>query len=141
MHDRPVPKLDVSFTGTSHHDLTTHQAAGLTSYLRQYGSVMRSLHLGDCVRADEQMYDIACAAGLYDMIILHPPTNRRKRAFCFAQRTMRPRPYIMRNHMMVEACDELLAAPAQAKEVVRSGTWATIRHARRLDKHIVYFYP
>lgn len=141
MRDRPVPKLDVSFTGTSHHDLTTRQVVGLSTYLQEHRAAIRTLHLGDCIKADEQMYELACALGLDDTIILHPPFNNTKRAYCHAARSVRPRPYLIRNRMMAEACNTLLAAPAQAHEVVRSGTWHTIRCARKLDKRIIIFNP
>lgn len=44
---------------------------------------------------------------------------------------------LARNREMVALCDVLIAAPAGHHEVLRSGTWATIRYARRAHKPII----
>ena len=49
--------------------------------------------------------------------------------------------YIERNHDVVDTCDLLIAMPNTELEVVRSGTWATIRYARKLKKVIVILEP
>ncbi|KKN36934.1 hypothetical protein LCGC14_0768570 [marine sediment metagenome] len=136
-------KLDISFTGTQHRDLTTRQCFDLTNYLIEYRAALRSIHLGDCIMADEQMFTIVQETGLEHLVILHPPSDARKRAYCPvpAQRIMPPRPYLQRNRDMAAACDVMLAAPKQEGEVVRSGTWATVRYARQLSKQVIIFNP
>lgn len=47
--------------------------------------------------------------------------------------------YMTRNDMLVAACDTLLAFPKTAVEQVRSGTWATVRRARKAGKEIRIF--
>jgi predicted Rossmann fold nucleotide-binding protein DprA/Smf involved in DNA uptake len=42
-----------------------------------------------------------------------------------------------RNHLIVAACDVLNAAPLQDEEILRSGTWATIRYARKAGKTVI----
>lgn len=49
-------------------------------------------------------------------------------------------PPLQRNTDIVNSCTLLLATPA-GKEIVRSGTWATVRYARRQHKHIRLVYP
>lgn len=39
--------------------------------------------------------------------------------------------YMARNDKMIELADHLIAFPETSKEVLRSGTWATIRRARK----------
>jgi len=52
-----------------------------------------------------------------------------------------PRPPLVRNRDIVDATDMLIAAPATRKEVLRSGTWATIRYAKKMKKWIYIIYP
>ncbi len=42
-------------------------------------------------------------------------------------------PPLVRNHKIVDGCDFLIAAP-HGPEILRSGTWATIRYARKTSK-------
>lgn len=48
--------------------------------------------------------------------------------------------YLDRNERMVTYCDVLLAFPEAEREVVRSGTWHTVRAARRAGK-VIKFFP
>ena len=52
-----------------------------------------------------------------------------------------PRPYLARNRDIVDASDLMLACPAEQQEVLRSGTWATIRYALKRDKHLIVIHP
>lgn len=45
-----------------------------------------------------------------------------------------------RNRVIVDGCDLLIAAP-KGPEERRSGTWATVRHARKKGKPIVIVWP
>ncbi len=45
-----------------------------------------------------------------------------------------PEEYLIRNANIVRATEYLIAMPAHHSEVRRSGTWATIRSARRQGK-------
>ena len=49
--------------------------------------------------------------------------------------------YLVRNHDIVDVCDVLVATPGQKEEQIRSGTWATIRYARKIRKQIIIVYP
>ena len=145
MPDTAVSKqrrlLSISFTGTSHRDLTNRQCAALADYLREHSTRLRAIHLGDCIKADEQMHTLVCEAGLWQLIVLPPPKDPKKRAFCNALHNRRPKPYLERNRDLAAACHILLAAPAQAHEVQRSGTWATVRYARQLGIPVRIFFP
>ena len=85
-------------------------------------------HHGDCIGADKQFHDMVKELGGY--VVLHPPTNSSKRAFCKADEERPPKPYISRNHEIVDECPWMIAGP-KGPEEVRSGTWATIRYAKR----------
>ena len=104
-------------------------------------SLPATLHHGDCVGADEQAHDMAVALGLD--IIIHPPADEKFRAFC-VERVVEirpPLPYMTRNRNMVSIVGMLIAAPAQQREIVRSGTWATIRYADKRHIPIVICKP
>jgi len=92
-------------------------------------------HHGDCEGADQQAHEIA--ESLYIPIFIHPPTNPVARAFCSgAFVILKPKPYLERNHDIVDAVDFMLAAP-KGPEVLRSGTWATIRYAKQINKPLL----
>ena len=59
------------------------------------------------------------------------------------QVTIRPeKDYLLRDWDIAEACTELLAAPATFAEVSRgSGTWATVRYARKLHRPVTIVFP
>ena len=49
---------------------------------------------------------------------------------------------IRRNHRIVDCCSLLVAAPGTSHEIVRgSGTWATIRYARKELRPLVICFP
>lgn len=74
-------------------------------------------------------------------IVIHPPGDPKLRAFCEgAYRVMPPQPYLQRNHAIVDASEILFALPLEAeRELQRSGTWATIRYARKRGVEVRIF--
>lgn len=58
------------------------------------------LHHGDCIGADEEAHEIALSMGI--RIVIHPPTDPKKRAFCRAHEMREPKPYLDRNHDIVD---------------------------------------
>lgn len=50
-------------------------------------------------------------------------------------------PYLERNRLIADECAVLVACPAEMVEVMRSGTWATIRAARRVNRAIYLVRP
>jgi hypothetical protein len=93
------------------------------------------LHLGDCIGADFDAWKIAKFLGI--RTVGHPPSDPKKRAFCTYDEEMPPAPYLERNHHIVDASAMLFGAPRINREEPRSGTWATIRYARRVHKEVV----
>lgn len=87
---------------------------------------------GDCKGADEISHGIALAAGKH--IFIHPPLDKRYRAFCTGPpeqvTILKQRPYLWRNTDIVMESHRIAAFPGTAKEVLRSGSWTTIRRAR-----------
>ena len=48
---------------------------------------------------------------------------------------------LVRDRIIAGRCDHLLAAPATVNEVLRSGTWATVRYARKAGKPVTILLP
>lgn len=97
-------------------------------------------HHGDCLGADSEAHDIAIELRI-GIIIIHPPANPYKRAFCFNRHHNRSaviqvpeKDYITRNHDIVNETEVLIVAPRTMVEELRSGTWATFRFAKKLGK-------
>ena len=90
------------------------------------------LHHGDCVGVDEEAHKFASAQGW--KVVIHPPDKPALRAFCESEFVLEEKAYLERNHDIVDSCSILLAFPETSQEVTRSGTWATIRYARKSGK-------
>lgn len=98
-------------------------------------------HHGDDDGADREAHELVRLCVPRCIIVLHPPNNPFRRAFCKADREMQPKPYLARNKAIVFCCDELIAAPLTPTEELRSGTWATIRYARKAGKQVHLLIP
>jgi hypothetical protein len=125
----------VGFTGTQE-TLNKFQLKSLKRLLSWCGNHV--LHHGDCIGADASAHDIADQIGM--RVVIHPPINPTKRAFKTAMQVLECKPYIERNHDIVGMTDWLIACPKGGEEQ-RSGTWATVRYARKQNKLIWIVYP
>jgi hypothetical protein len=115
------------------------QRSSFTSWLSAHREEMENFDHGDCVMADEFAHAMVREfTGAF--ITIHPPLIDSKRAFCGGDTWTIPKPYLERNKDVVRVCDTLLAMP-HGKEEMRSGTWSTVRFARKLGKPIVIFWP
>jgi hypothetical protein len=133
---------NIGFTGTQQ-GMSERQKFFFRKFL---GMMLRDkdghnyFHHGDCVGADIEAAAIAHWMGY--KIILHPPIITSKRAYChFAWEERKPKDYLVRNHNIVDECSLLIACPKEMKEVLRSGTWATIRYAKKQSKSVKIIYP
>jgi len=127
----------VSFTGTQD-GTTERQKQSLKDLLIKLEAT--ELHHGDCEGADEESHDIALDMGL--KIVVHPPINPKKRAFCKgADEVREEKDYLERNRDNVDEGEVLIATPKEYAEKLRSGTWATVRYARKKGRDIFIIYP
>lgn len=95
---------------------------------------------GDCVGADEDFHEIAKRMGL--RVRLRPAIYENLRAFCEgADDTRPPMEPLIRNKYIVSDTDALVATPETDTEVTRSGTWSTVRHARRVRSPVILVLP
>ena len=127
--------MRLGFTGTQK-EMTIEQFEIILWLLKYYNPI--SVHHGDCIGADYEFHKLCRLKSAHTMIVLHPPINPKKRAFCNGDLIVNPKPYLERNKDIVNRCDLLIAVPGEKKEQLRSGTWSTIRYARKVGKpHIV----
>ncbi len=126
----------VGFTGTQQ-GMTEPQLAAFADLLARLRP--ETLRHGDCVGADAQAHRVALNMGI--KIIIHPPIYWHKRAFCEGASELLPaRDYLVRNHLIVQLSDCMIATPS-GPEVLRSGTWATIRYARKMKRPLCIILP
>ena len=83
-------------------------------------------------------------------IIAHPgyivgkPDDTRYRAFSDTNIftiVREPKPFIARDRDIVDETDELVATPLTREEQVQSGTWTTVRYARKKKKPVTIINP
>lgn len=113
--------MRIGFTGTRC-GMSAAQKQQLRVVFRAFISASdfaRVFHHGAAVGADSEAAEMATQAGLN--VIAHPANGRP----------------LERNKEIVDACDVLVAAPLWDTEQQRSGTWATIRYARKRGKPVV----
>src|SRR5262245_6074849 len=109
---------------------TDLQRISITVAVSQLCTFDAELHHGCCIGVDERM-DIQ-ANEIVNTIIGHPPIDNAltsDRAMGLCDVTLPKKPYLERNHDIVDSCNLLIAVPFTKVEILRSGTWATIRYA------------
>lgn len=125
----------IGFTGTRL-GMSPNQKEWLREYLTKHPC---EFHHGDCIGSDEQAHIIAKNADCE--IHIHPPIDDIFRAYC-AGGTIHPKKeYLERNRDIVDSCHILIACPRSHIEEQCSGTWATVRYARKIGRSINIIYP
>lgn len=132
--------VHIGFTGTQS-GMTLNQQGTVYVLILDLG--VTDLAHGDCLGADNEADMIARELDIRRHI--HIPTNNSRRAFCIAREGLDivypPKPYLERNRDIVDSTCALIAAPKEMAETVRSGTWATIRYARKQGKPVWIVWP
>jgi hypothetical protein len=126
----------IGFTGTRE-GMTPAQERALRDFLASRPGAV--LHHGDCIGADAQAHDVAVELGC--VVVIHPPAVGTLRAFKPSSDVRKPRPYLDRNKDIVRETKLLIAMPAEFTEQHRSGTWSTVRYARRLGRPVRIILP
>jgi len=127
--------MKVGFTGTQT-GMSQHQKEQFVLKLYELGPT--EFHHGDCIGADAEAHDIVREFFPDVKIHIHPPIYSNKRAFKKGDIIYEKDHYLSRDRRIVEFVEFLIGTPKTNEEELRSGTWATIRHARKTGKkHIV----
>lgn len=108
--------MKVGFTGTRQ-GMSAAQCRQLQTVLYALRGVLE-FHHGGAVGSDRQAAQLAATLGF---VTEHPAKGDP----------------LGRNRAIVASVDLLIAAPESDTEVLRSGTWATVRYARQAGKPVV----
>lgn len=118
--------------------MTYHQKSAFIdemNWLNTFYTNKVEFHHGDCINGDADA-DLIVQHIFAWPIVIHPPIDESKRAFCMGPRTtvLPAKDYLPRDHDIVNVCSILIAAPSR-EEYLRSGTWATIRYAVKKERN------
>jgi hypothetical protein len=136
--------LQLGFTG-SKYPLPEIQQKNLSLLISEltgrYESV--TVHHGDCVNGDETFHRLCAPRLVVRSIIVHPPTDPKLRAFCDGAKVtiLDPLPYPVRNKEVVISSEVMIACPSSMTERIRSGTWQTVRMARKQHRIVHFVFP
>jgi hypothetical protein len=98
------------------------------------------LHHGDCVGADAAAHAVWRMLGR--RVVVHPPDGEKNRAWCEGDEAREPAPPLVRDEAIARESARLIACPEGAeRSYPRSGTWATVRRARRLGRPVTIVWP
>ncbi|HUV12573.1 MAG TPA: hypothetical protein VMY18_02955 [Acidobacteriota bacterium] len=135
--------MKIGFTGTRQRGLNESEKLDLKAILATVQ--VREFHHGDCIGANEAADKLVRQYSSGTVIHIHPPDQDKARAWTQKRCSFQcgvvypPKPYIARNHDIVDATDLLVAVtPGPELQHPRSGTWATVRYARMLGKVIIF---
>ena len=129
-----MEQIKIGFTG-NRHGLKPEQEEQIKSILDKYSNIIVS-H-GDCVGSDTDFHKLCINykethQNKTIMIQIFPPNNSSLRAFNKADLLMEAKPYLERNLNIIKNSSIIIACPIDKnKEELRSGTWSTIRQARK----------
>jgi hypothetical protein len=128
----------VGFTGTQH-GITAGQNVALYHLFRADPCIVE-FHHGSCWGADVQAARLIRELLTFGVhIVAHPGPVGDDSGVDDVTRLEFP--YLQRNHHIVNETGELIGAPQGFNEVTRSGTWATIRYARKIGRKITLVFP
>jgi hypothetical protein len=137
--------VHVGFTGTKI-GMQPNQRLELAEYLSYLKNLgFTHFHHGGCIGADAQAAKIAKQFGF--IVVAHPGHPRDKnntmyRAFTdFNDEVREVKPFLKRDRDIVDETEQMIATPAGRTEEVRSGTWTTVRYARKQFKAVHIIYP
>jgi hypothetical protein len=131
-------ELRLGVTGSRHPitDMQRDKALVILRGFRDEGILW--MHNGDCINADHEMARIW--KRMSGMVYGHPPSNPIGRAYFAFDAQEDPKEYGKRDADIVQRANVMVAMP-NGPERLRSGTWMTVRMARRKGLPITYIWP
>lgn len=140
--------MKIGFTGTRE-GMTDNQKSAFGTWLYDqffYGpQTMTEFHHGACVGADELAANIIHEESPMPRPVIHAHSSNLKGmtsdlAMKVSAVKHPAKPPLDRNRDIVDTCEVLVACP-KGPEEMRSGTWATVRYARKRGRRVVIFWP
>ena len=133
----------LGFTGTRHgmSPVQIQEFKRLIKRLALNHSI-EGFHHGDCLGADAQAHDWIIRYLPRCPVYIHPSNMGNLRAYRRGTYIYLPAAPLVRNRRIVDQCTFLVACPnTREEEEVRSGTWATVRYARRVNRPLRIVLP
>lgn len=136
-----LPLLEIGFTGTRRGMSFFQKKMFRWIFAGLSATNVIIFHHGDAKGADAEADAIAREFGA--RIVIHPPSDPKYRAYCFQEGDLQfpEKPYGVRDKDIVNPADLLIATPQTWDEYLRSGTWMTVRYARKSDKPRIILEP
>ena len=135
-------KMKIGFTGTRD-DMTLWQRNTFRDLIIELSAGEElEFHQGCCLGADATATSLV-AEHTKSKILAYPCTIKSMtdaNALKVSQTVQVIKPPLDRNKDIVNASDILIACP-NGPEVLRSGTWSTVRYARKQNKRIIIIWP
>lgn len=136
--------MRIGFTGTKQ-GMSEKQITTLTKIMRDFTLLPQSLtnvfRHGDCVGADAEAHSIVKTHTNFTTIAYPAIIKSELRAFCKADTIYPPAQPLERNKVIIANSNLLIATPKEFHEVIRSGTWFTLRQARKVKVPFVIIWP
>jgi hypothetical protein len=130
-------KIFIGFTG-NRFGLTEEQKFDIKNIFHHFDNI--NVSHGDCIGADTDFHNLCLEYRNLNphkilKIQIFPPDDSKMRAFNNGDFLMPEKPYLKRNDDIINNSEILIACPIDKnREILRSGTWSTIRKARKLGK-------
>lgn len=140
--------MRIGFTGTRN-GMTETQKARVMELLARIEArapgAPHEFHHGACVGADEEACGIALATLGNVTVIAHPsglPGMCNPSAIVLSHKVLPVKPPLDRNRDISDASETVISTPGGSEEAnPRSGTWSTIRYARRNGPVVYVVFP
>jgi hypothetical protein len=135
--------MNLGFTGTRH-GARVDQMLALVRVIDRLRPA--EFHHGCCVGADADVAHHARwgAGHAACRVVGHPSTLKGmtdQGAIDDSHEVREPKPPLARNRDIVNESDALIACPNESVEQLHSGTWATVRYARKQGKPVTLILP
>jgi hypothetical protein len=133
--------MKIGFTG-NRKGFTHAQSKAIDKVFNSLSAqTIEEAHHGDCIGSDTDFHFFVRDRYNNAKIVVHPPVNSSMRAFCHGDVIREQKDYLVRNKDIVKESDLIIATPGEKGEKLRSGTWSTIRDAKRNNKPIIIVFP
>lgn len=121
--------------------MTSQQRFALEGLLKKMAYDIEEFHHGDSLGSDEQAHYIASSLGF--KIVIHPPNNPIKRAFCKSKIILKEFEPRERIKHLVDSVDILIATLSKISLMYpnTSDTVFAINYAKKKSKQVYLIYP
>jgi len=129
----------IGFTGTRQ-DMSNEQKRKVKELCEQMN--LEESHHGGCHGADETFHNICVQLKEELPIVIHPGDDNQAGQNWRGEDVtiLDVKSYLARNKDIVNESDIMIATP-KGDEEMRSGTWSTIRYAKKINKPIYIVFP